>query len=46
MIYPSDFIPLFERNGNIRALDFYMFRRVCEYLAQRLQENRRCSPSR
>lgn len=44
MIYPSDFIPLFERNGNIRALDFYMFRRVCEYLAQRLQENRQVFP--
>ncbi|MCQ2591363.1 MAG: EAL domain-containing protein [Treponema sp.] len=29
MISPGEFIPLFERNGMIRALDEYIFRNVC-----------------
>lgn len=29
MIYPSDFIPLFEANGNICRLDLYVFEEVC-----------------
>lgn len=35
MIYPSEFIPVFEKNGNILALDRYMFEEVCSYLHQR-----------
>ncbi len=30
MIYPSDFIPLFESNGNICKLDLYVFEEVCK----------------
>lgn len=32
LIYPSDFIPLFERNGKICQLDLYMFEHVCKTL--------------
>ncbi len=31
-IYPSEFIPLFEKNGFITKLDFYMFEKACELL--------------
>lgn len=34
MLYPSEFIPLFERNGMIAELDFYMFVEVCALLKQ------------
>ncbi len=30
MILPSDFIPLFEANGNICELDLYVFEEVCK----------------
>lgn len=32
MIYPSDYIPVFERNGFIRQLDLYTFQQVCMIL--------------
>lgn len=31
MIYPNDFIPLFEKNGFIQRLDLYMFEKVCQF---------------
>ena len=41
LISPGEFIPVFERDGNICALDFYMLDRVChdikEWIAQGLQ---------
>ncbi|MBU5626171.1 EAL domain-containing protein [Oscillibacter sp. MSJ-2] len=30
MIYPSDFIPLFEKNGKICQLDLYIFEEACK----------------
>ncbi len=33
MIFPNDFIPLFERNGFIVDLDMYMLSKVCEKLS-------------
>lgn len=30
LIYPNDFIPLFERNGFIIQLDLYVFEQVCK----------------
>lgn len=30
LIYPNDFIPLFERNGFVIRLDLYMFEQACE----------------
>lgn len=32
MMPPNSFIPLFERNGFIVKLDFYVYRKVCEML--------------
>lgn len=32
MIYPSDFIPLFEKNGRICQLDLFVFEEVCKLL--------------
>ena len=29
-VFPSDFIPIFEQNGFIEKLDFYMLERLCE----------------
>ncbi len=34
MIFPNDFIPLFESNGFIVELDMYMLERVCEVLSK------------
>ena len=33
IIYPSDFIPLFERNGKICKLDLYVFGEVCRIIS-------------
>lgn len=38
MIYPSDFIPVFERNGFIAQLDAYMFESVCKDIRMWLDE--------
>ncbi|MEG2679521.1 MAG: EAL domain-containing protein, partial [Oscillospiraceae bacterium] len=32
LIYPNDFIPLFERNGFVVKLDLYMFEQACKLL--------------
>lgn len=38
VVYPNDFIPLFEKNGFIKKIDMFMFENVCKlvkkYLAQ------------
>lgn len=44
MIYPDEFIPVFEKNGFIRQLDFYMLERVCDMLRRRLEERKVCLP--
>lgn len=43
-IYPSDFIPLFEKNGKICQLDIYMFEKVCRLLHQWMEEGRKLIP--
>lgn len=35
MIFPSEFIPLFERDGKIQELDQYMFEETCRFIAKR-----------
>lgn len=44
VIFPSDFIPLFEQNGNICLLDIYVFEKVCIYLNQCIQEKKELIP--
>ncbi len=39
LISPAEFIPLFEQNGFILRLDFYMFEKVCALLAQRIEDD-------
>ncbi len=40
MIYPSDFIPLFERNGFIEKLDFHMLEMLCKRIGEIKQEDK------
>ena len=40
VISPADFIPLFERNGKICRLDFYVFEEVCRFYRRRQTEGK------
>ncbi len=44
VVYPDEFIPVFEKDGFIYQLDFYMLERVCEMLRRRLDEKKECLP--
>ncbi len=44
MIFPNDFIPLFENNGFIVNLDMYMLEKVCETLVKWKDEGYTCIP--
>lgn len=43
-VYPNDFIPLFEKNGFISKLDFYMLDKVCNYLKDCQNANKKLIP--
>lgn len=43
MIYPSEFIPLFEENGKICELDIYVFEEVCKIIDRWRREGRTLS---
>lgn len=42
MVYPDEFIPVFEKNGFIVNLDFYMLDEVCKMIQKRLNEKKNC----
>ncbi len=42
MVYPDEFIPVFEKNGYIAELDFFMLEKVCEMLQRRIKAKRKC----
>ena len=44
IIQPGDFIPVFERNGFIEQVDFYMLDKICKYIRQMLDEGREVYP--
>ncbi len=44
IIPPGRFIALFEKNGFIRKLDFYMLERVCLMLKERMEKNEELVP--
>lgn len=44
VIYPSEFIPLFESNGKICQLDLYIFTEVCKTLQRWEKSGRRLLP--
>lgn len=37
-IYPDKFIPIFERNGNITEVDYYVYREVFRYIRERIDK--------
>ena len=37
VVYPDDFIPVFERNGFIEKLDFYMLETVCKLIQEQIK---------
>ncbi len=41
MVYPGDFIPLFEQNGFILDLDKYMFKSACQQIKSWLESGRK-----
>ena len=44
MISPGEFIPVFERNGFIIKLDYYVWEKTCELLAKWIREGRNVEP--
>ncbi len=44
MIPPSEFIPIFERNGFIGTLDEHIFEQVCIYQSERIKNNKKTVP--
>lgn len=44
IIYPNEFIPVFERNGSIIELDYYVYRKTFEYLRKQLDSNEPAVP--
>lgn len=40
IVPPGDFIPIFETNGFIEKVDFYMLEKICAYIRQMIDENR------
>ena len=38
MVYPSDFVPIFEQNGFVERLDFYMLEKLCEKIREYKQK--------
>lgn len=43
-IYPDEFIPLIERSGQIVDVDYYVYREVFQFLAERLKEGKKVVP--
>ena len=44
MIPPFHFIPLFEQNGFVTKLDFYVLERVCEMIKDRIERGKKVIP--
>ena len=44
VIPPSEFIPVFEKNGFIEQVDFYMLDAICKYIREMLDQGREVYP--
>ena len=44
MISPGDFIPIFEKNGFIMALDFYVWEHTCQIIAKWIKDGHEAYP--
>ncbi len=43
-IYPDEFIPYIEHSGQIVDVDYYVYRQVFQFIAQRLKEGKKVVP--
>lgn len=43
-IYPDEFIPLIERSGQIVDVDYYVYREVFQFLAERIKAGKKVVP--
>lgn len=44
MVYPDEFIPVFEKNGFIVRLDFFILSEICRMLRDRIEKKKYCVP--
>ena len=44
MIMPGEFIPVFEKNGFISKLDYYVWEKTCKYIRKWIDEGRKIYP--
>lgn len=44
IIYPNDFIPIFEENGFITEIDFFVFEEVCKQLRNLIDQQKKVIP--
>lgn len=44
MVYPDEFIPVFEKNGFVEQIDFYMLEQICTMIQRRRKEKKKCVP--
>ena len=44
VIPPAEFIPVFEKNGFIEQIDFYMLEEICRYIRRMIDEGREVYP--
>ncbi len=44
MVYPDEFIPVFERNGFIVELDFFILEEICRMMKRRIDQKQLCVP--
>lgn len=44
MVSPGEFIPIFERNGFIIKLDYYVWEKVCQFIRKNLDEGKTVEP--
>lgn len=44
LIPPINFIPLFEKNGFVKEVDKYIWRKACQFLAERKENNSKLFP--
>lgn len=44
LVPPGDFIPIFEKNGFVVKLDYYVWERVCQFIRKELDSGRDIAP--
>lgn len=44
MIYPDEFVPVFEKNGFIEQIDYFMLEQICSMIKKRRELKKKCLP--